>query len=44
MELWARMQESMLGMFVAKPGKDSKAPAAPQDADDAKPEAEPTAD
>lgn len=44
MELWARMQESMLGMFVAKPGKDGKAPAAPQDADDAKPEAEPTAD
>jgi polyhydroxyalkanoate synthesis repressor PhaR len=44
MELWTRMQESMLGMFVAKPGKDGKAPAAPRDADDAKPEAEPPAD
>lgn len=44
MELWTRMQESMLGMFVTKPGKDGKAPAATQDADDAKPEAEPPAD
>jgi polyhydroxyalkanoate synthesis repressor PhaR len=44
MELWTRMQESMLGMFAAKPGKGGKAPAAPQDADDAKPEAEPPAD